>query len=130
MLRIVIAIILGAHGLGHIIGIAGGWASSAWGGSSESWLLSPVLGRSTGFVEGFLWLLPAVGFVAAAGLLMAGIDLWRPLALASAVVSLVAIALFPQQLPLGSLVGAVAVDVALLVGLLIVGWPSADALGA
>jgi hypothetical protein len=129
MLRVVIAIVLGAHGIGHIIGVAGGWAGSAWGGSSDSWVLTPVLGRSTGIVEGLLWLLPTVGFLAAAGLLMAGADLWRPVALASAVVSLVAIALFPQQLTLGSLIGAIAVNVVVLVGLL-VGWPSADAVGA
>jgi hypothetical protein len=130
MLRIVIVLVLGAHGIGHLIGVAGGWFNSAWGGSNTSWLLTPPLGRATGVLEGALWLLPGIGFVLAAGLLLGGSELWRPLALASAAVSLIVIALFPGQLPLGSTVGAVAVDVAVILGLLIFSWPAPDAVGA
>ena len=130
MLRIVIAFVLGGHGIGHLIGVAGGWFNSAWGGSSSSWLLTPALGRATGVVEGALWLLPGIGFVLAAGLLLGGSELWRPLALASAAASLLVIAPFPGQLPLGSTVGAVAVDVAVILGLLIFSWTAPDAVGA
>lgn len=130
MIRTFVFLVLAVHGVGHSIGVVGGWAGSAWGGSSESWLLTPVLGRAAGIVEGVLWLLPTVGFVAAAGLMFGGSELWRPVAVASAVASLGAIALFPAQLPTGSLVGAVAVDIAVLVGLLLLDWPAADVVGA
>lgn len=130
MLRILIVLILGAHGIGHSIGVVGGWAQSAWGGSSTSWLLSPVLGRATGIVEGGLWLLPGIGFVVAAGMLVGNVELWRPVALASATMSLLVIALFPGQLPAGSTVGAVAVNAAVLLGLLVLNWPAAEAVGA
>jgi hypothetical protein len=67
MLRIVIVLVLGAHGIGHLIGVAGGWFNSAWGGSNTSWLLTPPLGRATGALEGALWLLPGAGFVSPPG---------------------------------------------------------------
>jgi hypothetical protein len=57
-------------------------------------------------------------------------DAWRVLALSSSVVSLVAIALFPQQLPTSSMVAAVLVDLAVLISLTVLEWPSADAVGA
>lgn len=130
MLRMLIVLVLGAHGIGHAIGVMGGWADSAWGGSSTSWLLTPVLGRATGLVEGALWLLPGIGFVVAAGLLAGNAELWRPVALASAALSLLVIALFPGQLPVGSTIGAVAVDAAVLIGLLVLNWPAPDVIGA
>ena len=130
MLRTLLVLVLGAHGIGHAIGVAGGWANSAWGGSSHSWLLSPALGRSTAVLEGVLFLLPGVGFVVAAGLLVGNAELWRPVALLSAALSLLVIGLFPSQLPTGSTIAAVAVNVAVVVGLLILHWPTADAVGA
>jgi hypothetical protein len=130
MLRIVVVLVLGAHGIGHLIGVAGGWFDSAWGGSSSSWLLTPVMGRATSVLEGALWLLPGIGFVLAAGLIVGNSELWRPVALASAAASLLVIALFPEQLPLGSTIGAVVVDVVVIVGLLLFSWPAPDAVGA
>jgi hypothetical protein len=81
-------------------------------------------------VEGLIWLLPALGFVAAAVLLTGNSEAWRWVAVISAVASLLAIGLFPGQLPVGSTVAAVAVDLAVVVGLLLVRWPSIEALGA
>jgi hypothetical protein len=130
MLRMIIIAVLGVHGIGHSIGVAGGWAANAWGGSGSSWLLDGVLGRSVGMVEGLIWLLPALGFVAAAVLLTGNSEAWRWVAVISAVASLLAIGLFPGQLPVGSTVAAVAVDLAVVVGLLLVRWPSIEALGA
>ena len=130
MLRIIIVIVLGAHGIGHLIGVAGGWFESAWGGSSTSWLLTPVMGQATSVLEGALWLLPGIGFVLAAGLIVGNSEMWRPVALASAAASLLVIALFPEQLPTGSVVGAVIVDAAVIIGLLLFNWPAVEAVGA
>ena len=130
MLQMLVVLVLGAHGVGHLIGVAGGWFNSAWGGSSTSWLLTPVLGRTTGVLEGALWLLPGIGFVLAAGLVVGDSELWRPVALVSAAASLLVIALFPGQLPAGSVIGAVLVDAAVITGLLLFNRPAADAVGA
>ena len=89
-----------------------------------------MFGRSAGVLEGLIWLIPAIGFVAAGGALLAGLDAWRTLALASSAVSLVAIGLYPQQLASFSMVGAVLVDLAVVFALTVLQWPSADAVGA
>ena len=73
MLRLFIVLVLVAHGVGHSIGVAGGWGNNAWGGSDESWLLTPMFGRSAGVLEGLIWLIPAIGFLAAGGALLAGL---------------------------------------------------------
>lgn len=132
MFRTIVALVIGAHGVGHLIGVVGGLrpGGMSWGGSSESWLLSPALGRLTGVVEAGLFAISTIGWVAAATLLLGGNEAWRSVAIGSAVVSLVAIGLFPSQLQLGSTVGAVAVNLAALVGLLLLDWPSRAAIGA
>jgi hypothetical protein len=58
-------------------------------------------------------------------------DSWRTLAVAAAVISLVAIALYWNALILlfPHKVGAIAVNVATLVGLLAANWPTEAALG-
>jgi hypothetical protein len=130
MLLLFIVLVLVAHGVGHSIGVAGGWGHNAGGGSGESWLITPVLGRSAAVLEGLIWLIPAIGFMAAGGALLAGLDAWRTLALASSVASLVAIGLFPLQLPTFSMVAAVVMDLAVVVSLTVLAWPAADAVGA
>jgi hypothetical protein len=132
MLRIIMALVLGAHGIGHLIGVVGAIRPGgiSWGGSSESWLITPALGRVTPVVESLVFAVPTIGWVIAAAFLFGGNELWRPVAIASAVASLLAVGLFPQQLQAGSMFGAVVVNLAVLTGLLLLHWPSAEAVGA
>jgi hypothetical protein len=57
------------------------------------------------------------------------VELWRPLAIGSAVVSLVGMALFFGTWPPFNTVAAIAVNVAVLVSLIWMRWPSAAAVG-
>jgi hypothetical protein len=103
--------------------------------SSRSWLLTGLLGDTVSRVLcAVLYLAGLVGFLGAAlALLGWGVphDWWRTLAVASSVISLVAlllywdalIFLFPHK------VGALAVNVATLVCLLVLSWPSEADLG-
>lgn len=132
MLKFVIGGVIGAHGVGHVLGWMPAWGIAQFEGlSSRSWLLTSAIGdggaRALG---GVLWLIPTIGFVVAAGGLFMGQVWWRPVAIASATLSLVVIALFPDALPAGSLLGAVVVNLAVLGGLLVLGWPVASSVGA
>lgn len=144
ILRIIIAGVLVFHGVGHAMGIipalqipffegqTGAWAQS-W--SSRSWLLTPLLGEMVSrIIAIILFAVPLIGFVGAALGLMGWLvphEWWRSLAIVSAVVSLVALVLFwnafvylfPHK------VGAIAVNVAVLVGLLWANWPSETDIG-
>ena len=81
-----------------------------------------------------LYLLALVGFVGATlGLLGWGVprEWWRPLALVSAAISLLALILFWNALILlfPHKVGALGVNAATLIGLLVLNWPSEAVLG-
>jgi hypothetical protein len=132
MLRLLVALVMAAHGIGHLIGVVGAWRPSGitWGGSSDSWLLSPALGEASAILEVLLFGAATVAWIAAAGLLLAGHEAWRGVAVGGAITSLVGLALFPAQLPTGSMIGAVAVNVLALVALLLLDWPSTEAMRA
>jgi hypothetical protein len=112
------------HGIGHALGWMPAMGIAAFEGvSSRSWAVTGLVGDGGArLVAGALFLLPMVGFlVAAAGLFM-GQGWWRNVAVASAAVSLLATALYPQAFTTGSTVGSVAVDVLVLYGILVASW--------
>jgi hypothetical protein len=132
LLKVLVAGVVGVHGVGHVLGWVPAWGIARFEGlSSRSWLLTDMLGDgSARMLGGALWLVPTIGFVVAAGGLWTGQGWWRPLALGSAVVSLAAIALFPDALSPSSRIGAIVVNAAVLGGLLVIGWPSAASIGS
>ena len=127
MAKIVIAVVLLAHGIGHVLGplqvakVAN--VNPTWAG--DSWLLTGVTGQTVSNVVGLvLWVAAMVGFVASAAVVMGWLPAawWVPLAVGSSIVSLVAIALFPAAFPATSTIAAAVVDVAVLVAVLGLKW--------
>lgn len=129
-LQLVIAIVLFIHGIGHIMCILpalGLNASPTW--NSYSWLLTDLIGQAAANVISIvIWLAAIVGFLLAAlALLGWGVphEWWRQLAVISAVISLIGILLFANAFAAGfNKAGAIAVDLAVLIGLLVLHWPS------
>ena len=132
LLKIVIGGVVGVHGIGHVLGWMPAWGIAKFEGmSSHSWLLTDLVGDGAArLVGGALWFVPMVGFVAATAGFLLGVGWWRPVAVGSAAISLVALVLFFDALPVSSRVGCVGVDLAVLYGLLVAGWPSAADVGA
>jgi hypothetical protein len=144
VLRAIIAFVFAFHGVGHAMGIipalgvvnidgsSKGWLKN-W--SSHSWLLTNLLGNTVSRILCvILYGAALIGFLGATlALLGWGIphDWWRTLAVVSAVISLVALLLFWNALIFlfPHKVGALAVDIATLVCLLVLNWPSEAALG-
>jgi hypothetical protein len=79
-------------------------------------------------IGGALWLLALVGFVAAGIGVWSQQERWRGVAVASSAVSLLGLALFAQASQ--PFLSAGAMDVIILVGLLLVHWPSAELVGS
>ena len=144
VLRVIIAFIFSFHGVGHAMGIipalgivSTGSSNEGWlkNWSSRSWLLTDLLGDSISRILCIvLYGAALIGFVGAAlALLGWGIphDWWRMLAVVSSVISLVALALFWNALIFlfPHKVGALAVNLATLVCLLVLNWPTEAALG-
>jgi hypothetical protein len=122
------------HGIGHALGIIPVFASVTDSWNTRSWLLSDQLGEglATG-VAVCLWAVCLIGFVAAGlGVLGFGVPggSWRSIAVAFAVLSLVTLAMFWEGFPVlvPNKVGAIAVDVVLIVGIVFASWPSDEML--
>jgi hypothetical protein len=134
MLKIVVGLVLLAHGIGHSMGLLQifkvATVNPQWHG--DSWILTGVAGSTaTQAVGAILWTIAIVGFAAVAGVVVGWLPAawWPPLAVVSAVVSLIGVAFFPIAFPLVSTIGAVAVDIVVLAAVLWLDWVPAD-LGA
>jgi hypothetical protein len=131
VLKIIVGVVLAAHGIGHSIGLLGMFkvaaANPAWDG--ESWLLTGPAGTTaTQTVGVLLWTVSMAGFVALAAIVFGWLPetWWVPLAIVSSLASLAGVLLFPVAFPTFSTVGAVAVDVLVLVATLAFHWVPSD----
>lgn len=131
MLRIVLAIVLLAHGIGHSLGLLQVFriatVNPQWGG--DSWLLTGSLGTGAAQAVGVVvWAAAIAAFTAAAAVVMGWLPAswWAPLATGAAAISLVGLVLFPSAFPLTSTVAAVVVDVAVLAAVAWLRWSPAQ----
>jgi hypothetical protein len=144
VLRVIIALVFAFHGVGHAMGIIpalgmvnGEGSSQVWlkNWSSHSWLLTDLLGDTVcRILCVVLYGAALIGFIGAAlALLGWGVphDWWRALASVSAIISLVALLLFWDALIFffPHKVGALAVNLATLICLLALNWPTEAAFG-
>jgi hypothetical protein len=120
MLLYLLAIVLLMHGIGHIMPFLGAWTPQKVGFSDASWLFSSGVGVTSpvGQAFGLLGLLALLGFCAGALGLIIHQEWWPAVTIAAAAISIVAIVPWLSAWPLGSAIGALLVDVAVLVALL------------
>jgi hypothetical protein len=131
MLKIGIALVLLAHGIGHSMGLLQVFKVATvnpnWHG--DSWILTGPAGTSaTNLVGSVLWIASIVGFAALAAVVVGWLPAtwFAPLAVGSAAVSLAGIAMFPLAFPLVSTIGAFVVDAVVLAGVLWFHWLPTD----
>jgi hypothetical protein len=133
-MRAALAIVLIAHGLGHLMAIIPLMARTHEKWHAGSWLLDHLVGRAASVVVGSL-----VAVAITLGFVLSGLavgrwgvpeDWWRGLAAVSGVASLIWLIAFWHSLAtLFNKVGAIAVNLMAVVGVLIAGWPGDDLLG-
>lgn len=120
MYKVVIAGVLLAHGIGHSMGLLQlfnlATVNSDWQGGS--WLITGAASAPvTQLVGGLLWTIAIIGFSALATAVLGLLpSTWiAPLAIASSIASMIGLVLFPVAFPVSSTVGALAVDVTVLI---------------
>ena len=130
LIRIVVLI----HAIGHVQGIVvalGLFSTESW--NARSWLLTDLIGAEPSRILALVvWVVLTLGFL----LVFAGtlgwapmVGPWRGLAVILAIVSLAAIILYWNSFALiFNKIGAIAVDVVAIVGILFAHWPSTDLL--
>jgi hypothetical protein len=127
------------HGIGHggalgalaWIQLSPGSGTGAWN-AARSWLVPALSGDTATILASAFWIASLVGFVIAAmsfwGVVVPG-DVWRPLAVASALVSAAGIVLFFGTWPMFNTLAALGMNVAVLVAVLWLRWPTEAMLG-
>lgn len=134
-LRTLIALGLFVHGIGHIQGVMaalGLQATERW--HARSWLFTGLLGDTGASILALIiWLATTIAALAAGlGLLgwLVPHAWWRTAAIVSAVVSLVGLVFYWNSLAaIFNKVGAIGVNLAILVGLVLLNWPSEADIG-
>ena len=133
MFKIIVGVVLLAHGIGHSLGLLQTFKvatiNPAWHG--DSWLLTGVAGQTaTQVVAAMIWAMSIVGFAALAAVVFGWLPAswWAPLAVGSALVSLLGVLLFPIAFPTGSTIGAIVVDIAVIAAVLWFQWAPDDGL--
>ena len=134
VLRWACGLVLMIHGLGHFLGVLAltSIGSESW--NTRSWLLTEAIGDGPArVVSTVLWVSSMALFVIA-GLAILGVGApfasWRTLAVGGAALSLIAMVLFWDAFPVlfPNKVGSIAIDLAVLIGVLVIHWPTDAAL--
>jgi hypothetical protein len=128
MLKLVLAVVVLAHGVGHLLFLGPSLRVVDWAAqTSHSWLLTGTLGDGpTRAIASAIWAVTIGLFVVGVAGYLAGTDWWRPAIVAGALVSAVGILLFWDGLPSSSAIFALACDVLLLLTLLVANWSAAE----
>jgi hypothetical protein len=123
----VIGVILFAHGIGHSMGILQAvnvaTINPEWHG--DSWLLTGPLGAVPARAIGVgLWSVALIGFCAVAATVVGWLPAssFGPLAIVAAGASIAAIVCFPVAFPTFSTIGALVVDVAVVMAVVVGRW--------
>lgn len=127
LVRAILAIVVGAHGIGHVLFLLPVLGVVDWGQSTRSWLLSDEgLMKVVGAV---IWAAATLGFIAAAIGIFGQQSWWRAVAVVASVISLAGLALFWKNPPTQPVIAAAIFDVIVLAALLVFRWPPSSLVG-
>lgn len=131
VVRWIIAAVVLAHGVGHVLFAPLLATALKLEASGHSWLLTPALGDGPArAVATALAAIVTAAFVVVAGGIALQTGWWRGLAIAAALGSILLVGLMWDGVPSSPAAAAVAFDVVILAALLLLHWPSSDVIGA
>jgi hypothetical protein len=117
--KLIIAAILVGHGIGHAMAPQAAFIPpGAFPRGAQMVATGMTITSQGGKALSTLWILPIMGFLIGTYGLWTGAAWWRPTLAVSAMVSLVVVLPWWGVMPVVSYLGAVAVDAAVLVGVL------------
>ena len=117
-IKLIAVLVLAGHGIGHMMAPQAAFLPpGALPRDAHGLVAGATIVSGPGRAMSLLWLLPMVGFVVASYGFWTDAAWWRPLMAISAVVSIVAILPWWNVMPAFSYLGALGVDVLVLVAL-------------
>ena len=120
-MRLLLVIVVSAHGLGHILFLAPLLGIADWGQTTRSWLLGD--GWVAKGAGSLIWLVAIVGFTAVAIGLYRMTEWWRTVAVVAAAVSTLGLLLFWANPTSSPVISALLFNLLVLAALLIFNWP-------
>lgn len=119
LLKWLLALVLIAHGIGHITGVSAFWTKLPMGFNQNPWIFGAggSLSSPIGRIFGVVWLAATAILIAAGVGLLTNQAWWTSAAVIGAIISLVAIVPWWNSVTSGVKIGAL-LDVVILVGLL------------
>lgn len=116
--KLIVAAVLVAHGLGHVMAPQSAFAPpGAFSQGSSGFLPDMTIASPGGRLLSLLWLVPLAGFLIGTYGLWTGQPWWQPVLAVSAIVSIIAVLPWWNVMPTFSYLGALAVDVLVLLAL-------------
>lgn len=128
MLRIILSLIIAAHGIGHSLFLIPLLGVAEWGQSTRSWLITGT--NEARVIGGILWLVAMIGFGLSAYGLWNQQEWWRNGAIIASVVSTLGLILFWATPVSSPVISALIFNLLVLGALLLLHFPSIEAVGA
>lgn len=128
MLRTIIGLTIAVHGIGHILFLAPLWGITDWGQISRSWFLTGE--TSARLIGSLVWIITIILFGGAVFGLWTSHIWWRDVAVVASIISTIGLILFWANPPTSPVVSALVFNMLVLISLLIVHFPSVEAIGA
>lgn len=128
MLRVILSLVIAAHGIGHVLFLVPLLGAVDWGQSTRSWLFTDA--STARIIGSILWIMALIGFGAAVYGLLSQQPWWRSAAVIAAVVSTGGLLVFWASPVTSPVVAALIVDAVIVGALLIAHFPSVEAVGA
>lgn len=122
-LRIGLALVVGAHGIGHLLFLMPFLGIADWGQSTRSWLLgSHDLAKGAGSL---IWIAATAGFLAVAIGILTTSSWWRTLAIVSSAISIAGLVLFWGRPASSPSLSALVFNLLVMGSILVLHWPAA-----
>ena len=123
-IRILVGIVVLAHGVGHVLFLMPALGAAQWGQSTRSWLLTGTLGESlTRGLGAILWLAVTLAYIAGVIGMFMHAAWWQPTLVAASVVSAAGLILFWSNPPSSPALSALIFDLCVIVAVQFFRWP-------
>ncbi|MBK8905294.1 MAG: hypothetical protein IPM53_29195 [Anaerolineaceae bacterium] len=119
-MRLIVALVVGAHGIGHVLFLVPLLGIADWGQPAQSWLLGG--GWLAKGVGSLIWLAAIMGFTAVAIGFFNMADWWRTVAIVVAAVSTLGLILFWGNPVSSPILSALIFNLVVLAALLVFHW--------
>lgn len=127
MSKILLILVVLMHGIGHVLFLVPLFTNNNWGQSTQSWLVgSDTLAKIVGSI---IWIAAIIAFLGVTYGMVSEQAWWRTTAIGASLISAIGIVLFWRNPVSSSAIFALITDIAIIIALVALHWPSDEMIG-